>query len=262
MYFVIEYLDAFTGTGGEALSWEFAKTEEEARFKAKAHLLLFKARYGAQGYRILSPEGSSIACGPGLGEATRLTVFRKNDDRFLKREVQNFASCGASALGSADKALSNMRLHPTEFLHKESMPTVQTIMPGGLFATVQNSGKRPSASLSGKRVLVVEDEGLIALDLVSELERAGFAPVGPASRPETAMIIAAAQKLDAAVLDVLLHGAYVWQLAEALRAQGVPFLFQTAFGRFLDFPADFARVPRLDKPVRSDALKRALEAIL
>ena len=55
MYFVIEYLDAFTGTGGEALSWEFAKTEEEARFKAKAHLLLFKARYGAQGYRILSP---------------------------------------------------------------------------------------------------------------------------------------------------------------------------------------------------------------
>ena len=64
MYFIIEYVDTVTGIEGEALSWEFAKTEGEATIKARAHLLLFKARFGAQGYRILSPAGSLIACGP------------------------------------------------------------------------------------------------------------------------------------------------------------------------------------------------------
>jgi hypothetical protein len=65
MYYLIEYVDTSTGVAGEALSWEFAKSEDEACIKARAHLLLFKARFGAQGYRILCPEGSLIACGPG-----------------------------------------------------------------------------------------------------------------------------------------------------------------------------------------------------
>jgi hypothetical protein len=66
MYFTIEYVDTFTGWRGEVLSWEFARTEEDALTKAKAHLLLFKDRLGAQGYRILCPAGSLIACGPGF----------------------------------------------------------------------------------------------------------------------------------------------------------------------------------------------------
>ena len=65
MYFIIEYVDTVAGIEGEALTWEFAKTEGEATIKARAHLLLFKARFGAQGYRILSPAGSLIAYGPG-----------------------------------------------------------------------------------------------------------------------------------------------------------------------------------------------------
>jgi len=67
-YFIIEYVDTVTGIVGEVLSWEFAKTEGEATVKAKAHLLLFKARFGVQGYRILSPAGSLIAYGPGTHE--------------------------------------------------------------------------------------------------------------------------------------------------------------------------------------------------
>ena len=68
MYFIIEYVDTVTGIGGEALSWEFAKTEGEATIKARAHLLIFKARFGVQGYRILSPAGSLLAYGPGAQE--------------------------------------------------------------------------------------------------------------------------------------------------------------------------------------------------
>ena len=264
MYFVIEYVDTFTGTEGEALSWEFARTEDEARIKARAHLLLFKERYGAQGYRILSPQGSPVAFGPGLGEGARATVRRKNDDGFLKQEMQNFASCGSCASDPAGETLSktSKRLNATDFMKKESVPDARAVTPQELLAAVHAAERHPGVSLSGKRVLVVEDEGLIALDLVCELERAGCVPVGPALKLETAMIIAAAQDLDAAVLDVLLDGAYAWQLAAALRAQGVPFLFQTAFGRVLDFPPDFATVPRLDKPVHTGALKRTLAAIL
>jgi DNA-binding response OmpR family regulator len=116
------------------------------------------------------------------------------------------------------------------------------------------AGAQPRTSLAGKRVLVVEDDGLIALDIVSELRRAGCMTLGPASRLETAMTIAAAQDIDAAVLDVFLEGAYAWQLAGTLKAQGIPFLFQTGFGSLLDFPDEFASVPCLEKPVKTGAL--------
>jgi DNA-binding response OmpR family regulator len=66
--------------------------------------------------------------------------------------------------------------------------------------------------LAGKRILVVEDDGLIALDIISELRRAGCTAIGPASRLETAMTMAAAEHIDAAVLDVFLgahmHGSW------------------------------------------------------
>ena len=66
MVYVIEYVDASAEAGGNPLSWEFAKTEDEAIVKARAHFLLFKARFSAQGYRILSPAGHLLASGPGL----------------------------------------------------------------------------------------------------------------------------------------------------------------------------------------------------
>lgn len=211
MLFVVEYVDTLTGIGGEALSWEFAKSEHEAIIKARAHLLLFKARFCAQGYRILDPGGRLVARGPGVFE-----------------QVESADSSVESLMGEA---------HQT---------------PAG----------SEGSSLAGKRVLVVEDDRLIAFDIVSDLRRAGCTAVGPAGRLETAMTIAAAQELDAAVLDVFLEGAYAWQLAGALKAQGVPFLFHTGFGPFIDFPDEFASVPCLEKPVKASELKRELKAIL
>ncbi len=67
MYFVIEYVDTWTGAGDPVL-WEFAKTESEATIKARAHLIFFKARFAAQGYRILNTAGAVIDCGPAVPE--------------------------------------------------------------------------------------------------------------------------------------------------------------------------------------------------
>ncbi len=116
--------------------------------------------------------------------------------------------------------------------------------------------------LGGKRVLVVEDDMLIALDIADELKSAGCTVLGPASRLEPAITLAQAQEFDAAVLDVFLEGAYVWPLAASLAARAVPFIFLTGFGQFLEFPAAFASVPCLEKPVRPGALARRLAAVV
>jgi two-component system, chemotaxis family, sensor kinase Cph1 len=117
-------------------------------------------------------------------------------------------------------------------------------------------------SLAGKIVLVVEDDMLTALDVVDELKRAGCTVLGPASRLEPAMTLAQAQAFDAAVLDVFLEGAYVWELAGTLAARAVPFLFLTGFSGAVEFPAAFWSVPRLEKPVRPGGLTAALSALL
>lgn len=119
----------------------------------------------------------------------------------------------------------------------------------------------PDTRLAGKRILVVEDEVLIALDIVSELRNAGCTPLGPAHRLEMATTLAEAQNPDAAVLDIFLEGAYVWQLARSLSARGVPFIFQTAFGGVLEIPDEFKSAPRLGKPLAYGALKQQLLAI-
>ena len=319
MYFIIEYVDTVTGIEGEALSWEFAKTEGEATIKARAHLILFKAQFGAQGYRILSPAGSLVACGPGAQDedadyAVAIEPLPKGDhgetrDRFftqrlhdcedygwrspgqgsplvsskailarvakgtayrtikpaeqqrryaphLRREAAAFTSARKSS--AAPASISKQRSSKS-ILQEESIPDTLRSLPQKSQAEAET---KPCTPLAGKRILVVEDDGLIALDIVNELTRAGCTAIGPALRLETAMTMAAAQPIDAAVLDVFLEGAYAWQLARALKAQGVPFLFQTGFGRFLDFPAEFASVPCLEKPVMTDALKRELQALL
>jgi CheY-like chemotaxis protein len=117
-------------------------------------------------------------------------------------------------------------------------------------------------SLAGKRVLVVEDDGIIALDIAGELRRAGSTVIGPAPDLETALALAESQHVDAAVLDVFLEGSYVWTLAVMLAARAIPFIFLTGFGGFLEFPACLASAPCLDKPARPGAVKRELDRVL
>jgi DNA-binding response OmpR family regulator len=117
-------------------------------------------------------------------------------------------------------------------------------------------------TIEGRRVLVVEDDMLIAHDIADELRSAGCKVLGPAPRLEAAVALAEANEFDAAVLDVFLDGAYVWTLAGLLAARAVPFIFLTGFGRFLEFPASFASVRCLEKPLRPGALKRELNELL
>lgn len=104
--------------------------------------------------------------------------------------------------------------------------------------------------LQGLRVLIVEDEHIVALALADDLEDQGAIIVGPASSVEGALGLIGQHPIEAAVLDIQLQSQMVFPVAEALTGLDVPFLFTSGFDASA-VPAAFAHVPQCDKPTSS-----------
>ena len=120
---------------------------------------------------------------------------------------------------------------------------------------------RYGAFLEGRRVLVAEDEFLLALELEAVLERQGCVVLGPVSTLDQALALLDGQPLDGAVLDVNLRGRCVAPLA-ALQEQSVPFVLVTGYAdRQLSEP-ELCGQPRLDKPLDGEHLLRTLACAL
>jgi DNA-binding response OmpR family regulator len=85
--------------------------------------------------------------------------------------------------------------------------------------------------LAGKRVLVVEDEMLIALLVEDMLADSGCILIGPFARVSDALAAAKTEVVDLALLDVNVAGEKVFPVAHALEKRGVPFLFLTGYGQ-------------------------------
>lgn len=113
--------------------------------------------------------------------------------------------------------------------------------------------------MDAKRILLVDDEALVALAAEDILISEGYDVVGPADRLESALRLANCEALDGAVLDINLAGDYVWPVADVLSARGVPFVLLTGFGKGLDLPPSCRLIPLLTKPVRPPELAAALE---
>lgn len=113
--------------------------------------------------------------------------------------------------------------------------------------------------LAGKRLLVVEDEYLVAVELVDLLKAAGAEVVGPAGTLEDALDLVerTGHRLDGAVLDINLRDKRVYPVADALSACGVPFVFATGYD-LSTVPESYAAVPRCGKPVDQEQLMRLL----
>lgn len=103
-------------------------------------------------------------------------------------------------------------------------------------------------SLIGRRVLVVEDECLIAMDLCHVLGGRGATILGPVPTLQDAMqLLDSSGVIDAAILDVNLNGESVFPLAEALSARRVPYIFTTGYDK-LGVPERYRSVPMCGKP--------------
>lgn len=119
-----------------------------------------------------------------------------------------------------------------------------------------------SADLSGLRVLIVEDELLIAMELENLLQRLGCTVLDPVPTLAQALDALAHERPDAAVLDVNLRGERVTPVAEALHEQGVPFVLVTGYGSARLHEEALQGVPSLRKPVDSRQLARALAEVV
>jgi CheY-like chemotaxis protein len=117
--------------------------------------------------------------------------------------------------------------------------------------------------VAGKRILVAEDETLIAMLLEDMLTELGFELACSAPSLSKAMdFVGAPNPIDAAILDIELNDEKSWPIADALLMRQVPFAFSTGYGRDADIDPRFSNAPILEKPFDTAALGDVLAQLL
>lgn len=111
---------------------------------------------------------------------------------------------------------------------------------------------------TGRAILVVEDEPLIAMMLEDFLETLGHRIHASCDNLSDALAACESGGFDIAILDVNLKGELVWPAAEALRARGVPFVIASG-GHVEPPPASFEDAPLLEKPYTIDRIAPVLD---
>jgi two-component SAPR family response regulator len=114
--------------------------------------------------------------------------------------------------------------------------------------------------LAGRRILVIEDEAIIAMMVEDMLTELGATVVGPASSIKRGLLLADSCILDAAVLDVNIRSERVDPVADVLRERRVPIVFATGYGGHASEAAADTRV--IEKPYTLEKLEHALTTVL
>lgn len=116
--------------------------------------------------------------------------------------------------------------------------------------------------LTGRKVLIIEDEHMVADAMADQLRQHGAEIVGPAATiPCAADLIARHPDIDAALVDVNLQGLYSFALADDLYKRGIRFAFLTGYDSGM-IPERFAEVRRYQKPCSPHRVVSALESWL
>jgi len=109
-------------------------------------------------------------------------------------------------------------------------------------------------------ILVVEDQIIIAAAIRDSLIELGADVVGPCMNVESALEVARSAKIDAAVLDIWLHGEACYPVADLLIEKGIPFIFTSGVDANKE-PRKFHNAPRLLKPFSNQELQTALSSL-
>jgi DNA-binding response OmpR family regulator len=116
-------------------------------------------------------------------------------------------------------------------------------------------------TLTGRRVLLVEDDETIAALMETTLEEARCTVVGPCRNVSSALAAAEHEAFDVAVLDINLAGEMVFPVAEVLDARGVPFMLLSGYGDTA-MPDDRPDWPVCAKPFKLDELLQRLGSLV
>ena len=156
---------------------------------------------------------------------------------------------GKAAFEWAPAGLQCQIMIPRSELAKSRVFSPLLVANGGRGAVV-------GAMHCGKsRVLLVEDEALVAMMIQETLHEFGYQVVGPLNTASEALAAAREGHFDAAVLDINLGDGLVYTVAEILGVRGVPFVFVTGYDADSVDPR-FSEVPILQKPIERDMLQK------
>jgi CheY-like chemotaxis protein len=114
------------------------------------------------------------------------------------------------------------------------------------------------AGREARRVLIVEDEFLVAMHLEDLLLKLGHDVAASVAQFDEATKFADRAEIDLAILDINLSGAKSFPVAEILRRRGIPFVFATGYGAD-GLAAEFRDEPTVQKPYDLRELRRAIE---
>lgn len=168
-----------------------------------------------------------------------------------------------SALAGEPKASASLDFDPKGVICRIELPLTRRPVDGGSSASPDGATNDDDAGREGLgriRVLIAEDESLVALELAASLISAGVDVVGPAVSLDELMALIADNVFEAAALDTSLKGAAVYPAADRIRERGVPMIFMTDGRKEPALPERYNHVPVMPKPVEAGALVMKIRA--
>jgi CheY-like chemotaxis protein len=121
----------------------------------------------------------------------------------------------------------------------------------------RGQGDDSDPALVGKRVLIVEDEFFVAVQIETAVQSFGCETIGPFTRLDLAIQASRREQFHIAVLDINLNQTLVYPLADELLIRSIPFVFLTGYAH-ADLPESYRSLPRIQKPFDPRAVKHAL----
>jgi CheY-like chemotaxis protein len=121
---------------------------------------------------------------------------------------------------------------------------------------------RPHASLANRRILVAEDEALIALDIEAMLHGFGCQVIGPVSGLDEILRVVDGTPLDGALLDVNLRGRQVFEILPEILRRKIPVVLTSGYDDSTLFPRAFRELPRISKPFDEATLRRVCTIVM
>ncbi|MCZ0962636.1 response regulator [Paracoccus benzoatiresistens] len=176
---------------------------------------------------------------------------------------RGFGSDLIAAVAGGEEGAVSVEWHPAGVVWTLRLSEGVTALAAPSAAADIPAGQPPDKGvvLNGRRILVVEDEPLVAMDIRTELEGAGAGPVQVARTVDAALSALNERSFDAALLDGNLKGQPVDPVAEALRRSRTPFCFVSGYGRD-HLPQGFDDVPLIQKPFPPPVLRRVVTDLL
>ncbi|MBV1836373.1 GAF domain-containing protein [Acetobacter estunensis] len=191
------------------------------------------------------------------GRPIRIPIRQGFGSVLLERAIRHELGGTATRDFQAEGVVIHLAV-PARFLLQKPIESTQKNQP--LTAPPPaSSAKKITGDLKGRRVLVVEDQILIAMETEDILRDHGVSDVCTAASVSEARAFLTDMHSDIAVLDLNLGEGTSLDLAVLLRARGIPFIFATGYGNRGGIPDAFADVPLVHKPYTGSGLIKALQ---